>query len=210
MLKTPSRCLRTTEKASGTVPRPSPAAPKTAQDAFKATLVAALRVCKPLFSALFFQKNPRVRPSRKKEVGLIDFRAEKMGRTRNFWPKKESPRRLSPDFYQTFPGLFPMFHHISWIRLRQKIFPTIFWDNFFFVEKFGSTGHRDPKQKPSEPHQARLPNCVFFQRWMPSHEKLVRPSAPDKSFGKGQAASNSIPQRPNGLCTCSWLPCVTV
>ena len=100
--------------------------------------------------------------------------------------------------------------YVSWIRLRQKIFPTIFWDNFFFVEKFGSTGHRDPKQKPSEPHQARLPNCVFFQRWMPSHEKLVRPSAPDRSFGKGQAASNSIPQRPNGLCTCSWLPCVTV
>ena len=113
MLKTPSRCLRTTEKASGTVPRPSPAAPKTAQNAFKATLVAALRVCKPLFSALFFQKNPRVRPSRKKEVGLIDFRAEKMGRTQNFWQKKGSPRGLSPDFYLTFPGLFPMFHHIS-------------------------------------------------------------------------------------------------
>ena len=101
MLKTPSRCLRTTEKASGTVPRPSPAAPKTAQDAFKATLVAALRVCKPLFSALFFQKNPRVRPSRKKEVGLIDFRAEKMGRTQNFWPKKEAPG----DFPQTFTQL---------------------------------------------------------------------------------------------------------
>ena len=84
MLKTPSRCLRTTEKASGTVPRPSPAAPKTAQGAFRATLVAALRVCKPLFSALFFQKNPRVRPSTKKEVGLIVFPAEEMGRTRHF------------------------------------------------------------------------------------------------------------------------------
>ena len=113
MLKTPSRCLRTTEKASGTVPRPSPAAPKTPQDAFKATLVAALRACKPLFSALFFQKNPRVRPSRKKEVGLIDFRAEKKGRTLVFSPKNVSPRGLSLDFYQTFPGFFPMFHHIS-------------------------------------------------------------------------------------------------
>ena len=112
-LKTPPRCLRTTEKAYGTVPRPSPAAPKTPQDAFKATLVATLRACKPLFSALFFQKNPRVRPSRKKEVGLIDFRAEKMGRTRNFWPKKVSSRGFSLDFCPTFTGLFPMFHHIS-------------------------------------------------------------------------------------------------
>ena len=115
MLKTPSRCLRTTEKASGTVPRPSPAAPKTAQDAFKATLVAALRVCKPLFGALFFQKNPRVRPSRKKEVGLIDFRAEKMGRTQNFWPKKRKPQgtfpRLLPNFPWTFPDVSPYINH---------------------------------------------------------------------------------------------------
>ena len=91
MLKTPSRCLRTTEKASGTVPRPSPAAPKTAQDAFKATLVAALRVCKPLFSALFFQKNPRVRPSRKKEVGLKIFGRKKRVGLKIFGRKKEAP-----------------------------------------------------------------------------------------------------------------------
>ena len=40
-------------------------------------------------------------------------------------------------------------------------FSHYFLRQFFFVEKFGSTGHRDPKQKPSEPHQARLPNFVF-------------------------------------------------
>ena len=116
---TRKKCSRRHQGASGRPRKPpgrfqDPLRPLLRpQDAFKATLVAALRVCKPLFSALFFQKNPRVRPSRKKEVGLIDFRAEKMGRTQNFWPKKGSTRGLSPDFYLTFPGLFPMFHHIS-------------------------------------------------------------------------------------------------
>ena len=46
-------------------------------------------------------------------------------------------------------------------------FSHYFLGQFFFVEKFGSTGHRDPKQKPSEPHQARLPSCVFFSGGCP-------------------------------------------
>jgi len=168
-----------------------------------------------------------------------------MGRTQNFWQKKGSPRGLSPDFYLTFPGLFPMFHHISitprstpdhpqihpqinprstprstpdpppaWVNYHgsgfgRRFFPLFFGTIFFSSRDSGALGILTQNRNQVNLIK-RACRIVFFQRWMPSHEKLVRPSAPDRSFGKGQAASNSIPQRPNGLCTCSWLPCVTV
>ena len=112
------------------------------------------------------------------------------------------PRYVKP--YTVWPG--PMYHGSGFGR---RFFPLFFGTIFFSSRNSGALGIVTQNRNQVNLIK-RAFRIVFFQRWMPSHEKLVRPSAPDRSFGKGQAASNSIPQRPNGLCTCSWLPCVTV
>ena len=126
-----------------------------------------------------------------------------------FGRKKEAPG----DFPRTFTKLsldfsrcFTIYHGSGFGR---RFFPLFFGTIFFSSRNSGAPGIVTQNRNQVNLIK-RACRIVFFQRWMPSHEKLVRPSAPDKSFGKGQAASNSIPQRPNGLCTCSWLPCVTV